>query len=302
MLVLYKMYPLWEVVENKIVSSLLPFFISFVLAYFLYPLKCFFKKKFSRAMSMVLIILIIVLMIVFVSFIVIPLIYRESSFLINTFIYVVKNISVKYNINLGNVSNRIIEKIDIRSSYNTFINFFITICLTIYMLFDMERIRGFINNFFRDKNYYGVIVESDKKIKVYLKSTLIISLITFFEYLFFYMIIRHDNAFLLAFLASVLNVVPYFGGMIFCLIALLSTHSRVMIIKTVVVIIICSIIDCYIINPLMFKKSNGISPIFSIIGIMVFSSLFGILGIILSIPILIILKEVYEYLRGRSKT
>ena len=111
-----------------------------------------------------------------------------------------------------------------------------------------------------------------------------------------------DNALLLAFLASFLTVVPYFGGMIFCLIALLSTHSRVMIIKTVVVIIICSIIDCYIINPLMFKKSNGISPIFSIIGIMVFSSLFGILGIILSIPILIILKEVYEYLRGRSKT
>ena len=96
MLVLYKMYPLWEVVENKIIGSLLPFFISFVLAYFLYPLKCFFKKRFSRTMSMVLIILIIILMIVFVSFIVIPLIYRESSFLINTFIYVVNYIFISF--------------------------------------------------------------------------------------------------------------------------------------------------------------------------------------------------------------
>ena len=111
------------------------------------------------------------------------------------------------------------------------------------------------------------------------------------------MIIKHDNFLQLAFLASILNMIPYFGGMIFCLIALLSTHSRVMLIKTVIVIIICSILDSYIINPIVFKKSNGISPILSIIGITFFSTLFGFLGIILSIPFLIVLKEIYSYLK-----
>ena len=296
-LTIYKMYPIWEVVENKIFNPLFPFFISFILSYFLYPLKCFFKKRFGNIISMIFIILIIILIILFISIIIIPLIYKESNFLINTLIYIVKNISVKYNINLGNISNKLVERIDFKSSYTTFINFFITICLTIYILFDMEKIRKAINNLFKNKKYYSIIVESDKKIKIYLKSTLIISLITFFEYLFFYMIIKHDNFLQLAFLASILNIIPYFGGMIFCLIALLSTHSRVMLIKTVIVIISCSILDSYIINPIVFKKSNGISPILSIIGITFFSTLFGFLGIILSIPFLIVLKEIYSYLK-----
>lgn len=296
-LTIYKIYPLWEVVENKIINPLFPFFISFILAYFLYPLKCFFRKKFNNIISMILIIIVIISTIIFISIIIVPLIYKESSFIINTLIFIVKNISVKYNINLDFIRSKLINSLDFKSSYTTFINFFITIFLTIYMLFDMEKIRNKINIFFKNKKYYSIIKESDKKIKIYLKSTLIISLITFFEYLFFYMLIKHDNFFYLSLLASILNIIPYFGGMIFSLVALLTTHSKIMLIKTIIVIIICSILDSYIINPLVFKKSNGINPIFSIISIIFLSSLFGILGIILSIPILIIVQEIYNYFK-----
>lgn len=294
-LILYKLYPIWEVVEHKLINPLLPFFISFVISYYLYPLKCFFKKKFNNFFSVFLILLIIISIIILFIFIIIPLLYKESTYIINTAFYIIKNISNKYNIDLSFFYKNLLSHLNIRNSYNIFINFFITLFLTIYMLYDMEKIRKIINNLLKNNKYYIIIKRSDKKIKSYLKSTLIISFITFFEYLFFYFIINHYNYFNLAFIASILNIIPYFGGMIFCLIAIMSANNKMLLTKTIIVIIICTIIDTYIINPLTFKKSNGISPILSIISIIIFGSLFNLIGIILSYPLLIILNEIYIY-------
>ena len=290
-LIIYKLYPIWEVVEQKIINPLLPFFISFLIAYFLYPLKCLFKKKFNNIISTILIIIIVLSLIIFITFILIPLIYKESTFLINTSIYIIKNISLKYNIDLSIFIKKIIENIDITASYNTFINTFVTIFLSFYLLIDMEKIRNYINKYLKNKKYYIIIKESDKKIKIYLKSILTISIITFFEYLILYSLIKHEDSLLLALLASILNIIPYFGGIIFGLIALLTAHTQKMFIKTIIIIIICTIIDCYIINPILFKKSNDINPIINIVSLMLLSSIFGIIGIVLNIPILIIIKE-----------
>lgn len=298
-LIIYKLYPIWEVVEQKIINPLLPFFISFLIAYFLYPLKCFFKKKFNNIISTILIIIIVLSLIIFITFILIPLIYKESTFLINTSIYIVKNISLKYNIDLSIFIKKIIENIDITASYNTFINTFVTIFLSFYLLIDIEKIRNYINKYLKNKKYYIIIKESDKKIKKYLKSILTISIITFFEYLILYSLIKHEDSLLLALLASILNIIPYFGGIIFGLIALLTAHTHKMIIKTIIIIIICTIIDCYIINPILFKKSNDINPIINIVSLMLLSSIFGIIGIVLNIPILIIIKE---FIKNKEST
>lgn len=294
---LYKLSPLLEVVEQKIMNPLLPFFVSFLIAYFLYPVKRSIKKKTNEIVSIIVVIFLLVLLIVFISFVLGPLIYREGMFLINTSIYLLKNISLKYNIDLSIFTKRIIESIDISSSYNVVVNVFVTFCLTIYLLIDMEKIRQKIREYFRDKKYYEVIVQSDRKIRVYTRSLLLISVITFFEYFIIYGLIRNPNCLLLAFLASILNVIPYFGGILFGLVALLSAHSKIMFIRTLFAIFICSILDCYVINPLSFKKSNDINPIISIIAVMLFGSLFGVMGVILTIPLLIIVKEYFEYKR-----
>lgn len=299
LLVVYKLSPLWNVVELKIIKPLLPFFISFIIAYFLYPLKQFFKVKFGSRISMFLIILIIILIICSFIFLLVPLFYKESIFLINTIYYFVKSISIKFNIDLSVFTNKLVDRIDFVSSYNSFLNIFVIICLTIYLLMDMEKIRKFVYDLFKDKEYFCVISESDKKIKKYIKSILIISGITFFEYFIFYSIIKHPNALLLCFLASILNVIPYFGGIIFGLIALLSSQSRVMVIKCIIVIFITSILDTYVINPLSFKKSNDISPIISIIGVLLFGSLFGTIGIVLALPILIFLREFIDFIKKK---
>lgn len=301
LLVLYNLKPLWEVVENKIIKPLLPFFVSFLISYFIYPLKQYLKNKYGNKISIIILIILIISLLTITLYLIIPLLYKESIFLINTTLYFIKNISLKYNIDLSKLTNKLIEHIDITASYKTIINIFVVICLTIYILIDMEKIRTKIKKYIKNKNYYIVLKESDKKIKKYIKSIFTISIITLIEYFILYKIINHPNTLLLSILASALNIIPYFGGILFGLIALLASQTKQMVIKTIIVIFITSILDTYIINPLTFKKSNNINPILNIIGMLLFGSLFGTIGIILTMPILITLKEYIQFCRIKNE-
>ena len=60
---LYKLSPLLEVVEQKIMNPLLPFFVSFLIAYFLYPVKRSIKKKTNEIVSIIVVIFLLVLLI-----------------------------------------------------------------------------------------------------------------------------------------------------------------------------------------------------------------------------------------------
>lgn len=300
LLVIYKLKPLWEVVEIKIIKPLLPFFISFVIAYFLYPLKVYFKKKFGSKMSLIIMVSIIILIIFLFSFILIPLLYKEFIYFFSSFISLIKNISNKYDIDLSFFTSKIIENIDLTSSYNSLISVFVVICLTVYLLKDMEIIRNKIYIYFKNSKYFSFIKESDKKIKKYIKSITFVSTITFFEYFIFYLIAGHPYAFVLGILGFFLNMIPYFGGIIFGLIVLISSESKKMVIKYIIVIFITSIIDSYVINPISFKKSNDISPIISIMGVLLLGSLFGTIGVVLSMPILIVVKEYIKFCRIKN--
>lgn len=300
LLVIYKLKPLWEVVEIKLLKPLLPFFISFVIAYFLYPLKVYFREKFGLKVSFLIMVLIIVLVVFLFGFVLIPILYKEFSKFIFSFICLVKDISIKYNIDLSLFTNRFIDRIDFASSYNSLISVFVVVCLTIYLLKDMENIRCRTGLFLKNSKYYDFVCNCDKKIKIYIKSILVVSFITFFEYSCFYLLAGHPYALLFGVLGFFLNMIPYFGGIIFGFIVLASCWSKKMVIRCIIVIFITSIIDSYVINPLSFKKSNDISPIISIIGVLLFGSLFGTIGVILSMPILIVIFEYIKFCRFKS--
>lgn len=292
---MYKLRPLIEVVEHKLMSLLLPFFIAFLISYVFYPLKKILKKRFNEYVSIFLIILVIVLFILGLCFIIIPLLYNDSKYLIDTFIYLIKSLSLKYGIDLNNYLFDFIKNIDFVSSYNIIISIFITFSLSIYMIIDYEKMVYKIDCFLKNKKYYGFIKSSNDRIKSYIKSLLFISLITFFEYLVIYYLMGNPNYLSLAFLAGLLNIIPYFGGIIFTLVALLTSYSKDCLIKTVISIFICSILDVYVINPLSFKKSNDINPVISILFVLLFSVLFGPIASIFAYPVLIILIEYLKY-------
>jgi len=294
---------LWLTIITFFIKIFFPFFISFIISYFLYPLTKFLMNKTNKILGIILTIFCIILFLILIVFLVGPVVYKEFTTLIYTLIKTLTNVSIKYNINLSNYLDILFEyffnkKIDIFDvSYNFISNLIMIIILTIYFLIYMEKIRNFIKKVF--SNFYELLKIIDLNITNYSNACLLTSVITFVEYYFAYLLIGHKESLLLAFLASLLNIIPVFGGLICGVvgIVLASQISKQLVIKTIIMVVLCSFLDSYVINPIIFKKSNNLNPFITIIGIIVFGNLFGIIGIILAVPLVIIIKEVIEYFK-----
>ena len=106
------------------------------------------------------------------------------------------------------------------------------------------------------------------------------------------MIIRHPNPLLIGFLSGVLNMIPYLGGMLTVFITIILAPNLLLPIS--ILYIILGLVDGYVITPYVYGKYNKVNPILGLFALSV-GGLFGITGIILSFPILIVMLSTYRY-------
>lgn len=132
--------------------------------------------------------------------------------------------------------------------------------------------------------------------------------IVFILYFIVLKILGVDNAFIIAFLGGLLNIIPYVGPIIALILTIflvginyINQDFNNVIIPTTLNIIIGYIIvqalDNNISQPLIFSKSTNSHPLEIFIVILISGTLFGITGMLISIPcytaLKIILKEFY---------
>ncbi|NDP28699.1 MAG: AI-2E family transporter [Flavobacterium sp.] len=105
-------------------------------------------------------------------------------------------------------------------------------------------------------------------------------------------------AILLGVITGILNLVPYVGilvaGVLTMLASLTGTPELSMIIGVIVVNIVVQIIDNNVLVPLIINTKVQINALVSIVGIIVGGQLGGIAGMFLAIPLLAILKIVFD--------
>ena len=58
-----------------------------------------------------------------------------------------------------------------------------------------------------------------------------------------------------------------------------------------------STLDGYVINPLVYGKTNQIHPIITILSVFIGGALFGVAGIIFSLPFAIVLVTTYKFFK-----
>ena len=124
-------------------------------------------------------------------------------------------------------------------------------------------------------------------------------IISFFEYTIVYTLIGHPNALMLGTLAALGNLIPYFGGIITNVIAAVTAFviSPALFIKTCIVFLVFSAVDGYIINPFVYGNSNQVHPLVVIISVFAGGALFGVLGIVISLPVAIIAIATFKYFK-----
>ena len=73
--------------------------------------------------------------------------------------------------------------------------------------------------------------------------------------------------------------------------------SPALFIKTCIVFLVFSAVDGYIINPFVYGNSNKVHPLVVIISVFAGGALFGVLGIVISLPVAIIAIATFKYFK-----
>ncbi|MFT6443378.1 MAG: putative PurR-regulated permease PerM [Crocinitomicaceae bacterium] len=111
-----------------------------------------------------------------------------------------------------------------------------------------------------------------------------------------------QHAFFLGILAGFLTLIPYIGvivsGLIPVVIALLTKDSIWYAVGVIAVFSVVQFLEGNIITPKIMGKQVGINPLVVILSVIIFGAVGGILGMILTIPILALLKTTAYYVPG----
>lgn len=310
---------IWMEVVLIIKKILLPLFLSFCLAYIMYPILSFLKKiHVPKILSIILIILFIIGMIIIGSIYLIPNIIHQLIDVTSNLIIFIKVFLVRFNLNYNDFTDIIFEKLNNRVfslirfltiniynittiSFSVITHIIIILSSSIYLLLDMDKIRYKFKNILKNYNIkiFNYVKMIDSEMKNYLVGFILIMIITFFEYMLGYLVIRHPNYLILAILASIGNIIPCFGGFISNIISLIISLviNPKLFIRNIILSIILSNIDNYIINPLVYGSTNRVSPVLIILSVFAGGVLFGTMGIIFSMPLVIILVSSYRFFK-----
>ena len=248
----------------------------------------------------------------------IPLIISEFNILItdypdvlDTFVARVDNFLRQYSLDLGSLmaEYRVNER---TTSYLTdilaaimpfFINFVFIVPITasIFLLEGHAIKRSFLgmipNEYFElTVNIVGDI-ENDLSDFIRAKGveTLIIGVISVIGYY----VIGLPGALIFGIFAGVMNIIPYFGPLIgaippFIIAFVLSSGNYTLMVNFVIVALAVQLIDNLVVIPFIVSKIVHMHAITSILILFIFGSLFGPVGMIISIPVYNILKIIFR--------
>lgn len=117
------------------------------------------------------------------------------------------------------------------------------------------------------------------------------------EYSFLFFIIGHPNWLILGILACLTTVIPYFGGLITNILAIImaSVVSVPLVIATIVICLIFPQIDGYFTSPKVYGKTNDVNPLITIMVVSVGGTLAGMVGIVIALPCYLLIRTTYKF-------
>lgn len=316
---LYVIRGLWLGVLAKLVAVFAPFLIAFAVAYALYP----YCRKLEgyglpKWLAMGVIYFILLGFLIVMGMTVVPLFYDQVVLFLSNISAVITDVSSKFEVDLGvlqqsisSISSNILKNIGtyisdgainvLNASINVITNLIIVIAASIYFLWDMDEIRNSLRRYLKKKKdrLYKYFKRLDIEISNYCNGLLKTILIQFIEYTVVFALIGHPNYLILSILAAVTTIVPYFGGLLVNILAVIiaSVVNTKLLILTILVCIICPNIDGYIIGPKVYGKTNQLPALVNIFAVFAGGILGGFWGIVVSLPVAIMLIATYRFFK-----
>lgn len=183
------------------------------------------------------------------------------------------------------------------------IQLLISILLSIYLLFNKNMLKSGLRRFLKaalDESRYETtrtfLLRCNSILNRYIVFNILDALLVGVVNAIFMFIMGFPYAGLLSVVVGVTNLVPTFGPFVggaigaFILLLIKPWYAAAFMLFTLVL----QLIDGYIIKPKLFGESLGVPALWILVGIVVGGKMFGIIGILLSIPIVAILDFSYK--------
>lgn len=278
-----------------ILSILSPVFFGYVLAWILKPIVD--KIKFNRVVTTLFIYILFLLLLGIVIFNLFPIILDELKKIIPVIKYYILHNNILYNL-YQSLNIKEFLSMYIKNMNNYLNNFFSIVMNIIYSL-----IFGFYFLVKKDNICYFKFVPNQlrinisKDLRLYIKSIMLDTLFMFIILSICFKVIGLDSSYIFALFCAITNIIPYIGPYIGGVPAVLLALSNGINngITVLVIIVLVQMIENNIIQPLIVSKNVNLNPIYILIGIIIFSHFLGILGMVISTPILLIIRNVFLY-------
>lgn len=302
---------LWLVVEIREIIFLV--FVSFILMSAFKPvIEMFEKIKISRIFSVIIIYLMLLVSFAFIGSTVLPPLITQTIHLgdklpeyISTVLPMVKIDAQMITQQVGPLGENIL-KVTIGLFSNIFAIFTIFV-VSFYFLLERQYLQEHLSSFFGTAvadNVMMILEKVEEKLGAWVRGQLLLGLtIWFFTYIGLTML-GIPYVLSLSIFAGMMEIVPIIGPIISAIPAILValTISPVMALGTVALFFAVQQVEAHLVVPMVMKRAVGLPPVVSIIALMVGAKLGGIMGALLSVPVILTLTAVLkEYLHLREK-
>lgn len=307
-----------------------PFLYGFALAYIMNPLVLYMKSKgLNKNFSILLLWIVILVILVVLIVLLLPMLYAKINEFITSLIQGVQWISIKIK-EFGNLKDfslvnsltdniiKLLESYDdwmpglvssLPSWMSTILdyvtNILFTIIIAIYMLFDFDRMKGYVKRVFRlfipSSDIY--LREIDENVTIYLKSMALLILIRFVEYCAFYYCVGHHDWMIIGIISALGAVIPYIGGTLANGIGILTglTLPSGNLAALIIGIIVLSNVDNYVISPIVHEKRSSLGPLITLFAVFAGGVIGNVVGIMVSVPLVIAVKATSELYQQRHQ-
>lgn len=315
-----------------LISILSPFFIGLVVAWLLNPIVHFLRKKgVNRVVGTISTYIVFLAIVYLIIAAVVPILYDEINEFVKSVPVIVERIKTFIDsffdkistsgFDLETVKNDIYRRIEIfatsstssipevlfgivKGFFGTIGEIIIGLIIGLYLLFDfdksIQRI-GTIIPLKYQKNINDICSKMDIALKSFVQGTLIVSSIIFAVCSVGFIIAGLKAPILFALFCAITNIIPYAGPYIGAAPAVLIGYSQGPIVGTVVLItcVVVQVIEGNFIQPLVMSKTMKLHPVTIIVGLLIFGYFFGIIGMIISTPIISIIKILFTFINER---
>ena len=321
----------------KFIVSLLkvlsPLFIGFVIAWLFNPLvKRLENKGISRVWGSILIYAIfIIVLLVFLRFLVptiyaqinelftnLPAIFNDTKDSISSFFDKFTDLE---GLDMTSVKNNVMTTLEknITNFTTTFPTTFLNAIVKIfssmatiamglfvglYMLFDFDAISRHFLSLLPKKNQFEAQVLLNNiggEVRKTVNGTLLVATMVFVSDSIGFAIVGLQAPLLFGLFCGITDLIPYIGPYIGGALAVIIGFSQNTFIG-VMTLIICIIVQCvenFILQPIVMSKTMKLHPVTIIIGLLLFSHFFGILGMILATPCIALLKVIFAFVENK---